>query len=80
MASKQDLDRWLIEAQAATSGGSWVDVCKYVWQHYADELKRSGDLFYTWQYDIRWAAQRLRRRTASSRVRRNSAARRGQKK
>jgi hypothetical protein len=24
------------------------------------ELEQSGDLFYTWQYDICWAAQKLR--------------------
>ncbi len=24
------------------------------------ELRSSGDLFFTWQYDIRWAAQYLR--------------------
>lgn len=75
VATKQDLDRWLAEAQKATDGGSWVDVCKYVWEHHADELKRSGDLFYTWQYDIRWAAQRLRRHVGSRVKRRKSAKR-----
>ena len=35
-------------------------VCKYVWEKYRVELEASGDLFYTWQYDIRWAAQALR--------------------
>ncbi|WP_217636911.1 hypothetical protein [Dendrosporobacter quercicolus] len=38
-----------------------IDVCKYVWEHYEKELKASGNLFYTWQYDIRWAATRLRK-------------------
>ncbi|MGH7899842.1 MAG: hypothetical protein ACREQQ_17940 [Candidatus Binatia bacterium] len=23
-------------------------------------MKQAGDLFYTWQYDLRWAAKRLR--------------------
>ena len=30
-----------------------VQVCKRFWLHYEDELKHSGDLLYTWQYDIR---------------------------
>lgn len=38
-----------------------VDVCKYIWNNYQNELKNSGDLFYTWQYDIRWAATELRK-------------------
>ncbi|MGY9210632.1 hypothetical protein ACTM4X_25350, partial [Citrobacter freundii] len=27
---------------------------------YEAELRDSGDMLYTWQYDIRWAAQQLR--------------------
>ena len=40
---------------------SIIDVCKYVWKNYHKELQISGDLFYTWQYDIRWAATELRK-------------------
>ena len=29
------------------------------WQTHESELPASGDLFFTWQYDIRWAAQHL---------------------
>jgi hypothetical protein len=76
MATKQDLDRWFVEARKAANDGSWVEVCKYVWEHHADELKRSGDLFYTRQYDIRWAAQRVRRQVGST-VRRRKSTKRG---
>jgi hypothetical protein len=38
-----------------------VDVCKYVWDNYEQELRASKTLFYTWQYDIRWAATALRK-------------------
>ena len=38
-----------------------IGACKYIWQHYQNELECSGDLFYTWQYDIRWAATELRK-------------------
>jgi hypothetical protein len=37
-----------------------LDVSKYVWNHREKELRASGDLFYTWQYDVRWAATKLR--------------------
>lgn len=38
-----------------------VSVCKYIWEHYQIQLEYSGNLFYTWQYDIRWAATELRK-------------------
>ncbi len=46
-----------------TMGGksNIIDVCKYVWINHQQELASSGDLFYTWQYDIRWAATELRK-------------------
>lgn len=40
---------------------SWLQVCKKFYSIYENDLKNSGDLFYTWQYDIRWAATDLRK-------------------
>ena len=40
---------------------SIIEVCKYVWEKYKNNLQDSGDLFYSWQYDIRWAATELRK-------------------
>ena len=62
MARKENLRKWLIEALKAHNGSaSIVEICKYVWKNYENELRRSGDLFFTWQYDIRWAADQLRK-------------------
>jgi hypothetical protein len=62
MATKDDLGEWLIEALKARGGqATIVEVCRYVWETYEAELRRSGDLFFTWQYDIRWAATWLRK-------------------
>ena len=62
MATKHDLVDWLVEALQASDGqGRIVDLCKYVWKNYGDDLQASGDLFYTWQYDMRWAATELRK-------------------
>ena len=53
---------WLSEALTLLGGkGSIVEVCKFVWRNHKEELEDSGDLFYTWQYDIRWAAWQLRK-------------------
>ena len=42
--------------------GSLVDVCTRIWEIHEIDLRNSGELFYTWQYEVRWAAGRLRRR------------------
>jgi len=61
MASRQDLMDWVHEAIGSLGGeASIVGVAKHIWEQHEDELRASGELFYTWQYDMRWAAQRLR--------------------
>ena len=61
MATKYDLETWLTEALKALGGsGRIAGICKHVWEAHEAELRDSGELFYTWQYDVRWAAQRLR--------------------
>jgi hypothetical protein len=61
MASKADLRDWVMEAiDALGGGGTVVEVCREVWNRHESDLEMSGDLFFTWQYDIRWAAQDLR--------------------
>ena len=62
MAHRENLTKWLVEAlEANTGSASITNVCKYIWKHYEDEIRKSGDLFFTWQYDIRWAATNLRK-------------------
>jgi hypothetical protein len=63
MTTRDDLEAWLIQALTASGGaGTIVQACKYIWEEHEDELRSSGDLFYTWQYDVRWMANRLRRK------------------
>src|SRR5690625_3724952 len=62
MASKADLLDWVVEALEQLGGTAGVlEVSKQVWQNHEDQLRASGDLFYTWQYDLRWAATNLRK-------------------
>lgn len=60
--NKDVLENWIIEALQSKGGQSTLlEICKYVWIHHEVDLKKSGNLFYTWQYDIRWAATELRK-------------------
>jgi hypothetical protein len=61
MATKKDLQNWITEALIANRGSATLlEICKYVWANHEKDLRQSGDLFFTWQYDIRWAATSLR--------------------
>ncbi|BCM25316.1 hypothetical protein [Methyloradius palustris] len=61
MATRQNMKVWVIAALKSLGGKGWPkDVAQYIWFHYETELKKSGSLLYTWQYDVRWAAQSLR--------------------
>ena len=62
--TKRELEARIAEeklAKPTVTGGHKYFICKYVWEHYSTNLENSGDLFYTWQYDIRWAATELRK-------------------
>ena len=62
MATKHDLADWLYDALHALGGRARiVNLCEYVWDNHENDLRMSGDLFFTWQYDIRWAALKLRK-------------------
>lgn len=59
--TRADLPAMVIEALDSLNGrGTIVQICKYIWEKYEQDLRKSGDLFYRWQYDMRWAGQQLR--------------------
>lgn len=61
MATKHDLQDWVRDALRANGGHArLVEVAKFIWAKHESDLKASGDLLYTWQYDMRWAANVLR--------------------
>ena len=62
MADRSDLGKWALDAVRHQGGEATVlDVAKAIWGEHEDELKASDDLFYTRRYDMRWAADRLRK-------------------
>lgn len=61
MTDKGILKDWVLQALAELGGsGTVLDVSKTIWHLHRADLETSGDLFFTWQYDMRWAAQKLR--------------------
>ena len=62
MLTKHDLPDLIIEALNTKNGeASLIDVCRFIWKNHQGHLENSGDLFFTWQYDIRWGATALRK-------------------
>jgi hypothetical protein len=60
-AGRPSLTAWLLEALRARGGaGSAVDLTRDIWRQHEEELRAGGDLFYTWQHDLRRVAARLR--------------------
>jgi hypothetical protein len=61
MSYKDDLKKWVLQAVEANGGAAnLVEVAKHIWAHHESDLRGHGEAFYTWQYDMRWAAQDLR--------------------
>lgn len=61
MVTRDSMQGWILECLNKRGGSGWPkEVAKYVWEHHKDELSKSEKMLYTWQYDLRWAAQKLR--------------------
>ena len=55
---RKDLTEILEEALVSLGGeGRIVEICEYIWSKYSNDLLSSGDIFYTWQYDLRMSAK-----------------------
>jgi hypothetical protein len=62
MLDTSTLGDWIVEALNEMNGSArLLEVVKRVWKNHQSEIEDSGDSFFTWQYDIRWAATMLRK-------------------
>jgi len=62
MATKADLQEWIMDALREMNGDAHLArIAEHIWIHHEGELRDSGDLFFTWQYDMRWQAQMLQK-------------------
>ena len=60
---RSDLPKLLHEALVSLGGNATpIVVFRYFWEKHELILKKSGDIYYTWNYDIRWAATELRKK------------------
>jgi hypothetical protein len=56
---------WVIEALQELGGSDkLINILKKVWEKHGEEITASGDMFYTWQYEIRWAGDTCSKATA----------------
>lgn len=61
MLTKHVLKDWILESLRRRGGEAHhIQVAKDIWDSHEADLRMAGDLFYTWQYDLRWAALKLR--------------------
>ncbi len=62
MNYREKLQLWVREALGELGGEGYIlDVVKRVWANHENDIQQAGDAFFSWQYDIRWAANQLRR-------------------
>jgi hypothetical protein len=62
-STREVMESWIVEVLSKSGGSaSVVEVARGVWEAHEADLNALGDAFFTWQYDLRWAADRLRRR------------------
>jgi hypothetical protein len=60
MLNREALVPLVTDALQANGGSARIhQVGKYIWDNYRSELERSGDFFYKWQYELRWASDKL---------------------
>ncbi len=60
--NKADLPLYVLRCLQHLDGrGTVLEVSKKFYELFSGELTEAEDLFYTWQYDIRWAATELRK-------------------
>jgi hypothetical protein len=60
--TRDDLEAWVLAALKELGGKARIkDVAKVIWNTHRAKLETT-DLLYTWQYDMRWAATKLRKK------------------
>ena len=70
MVTRDMLTVWIIDALRANRGSAqYADIGKHIWKTHEEELRNSGDMFYVWQYDLRWVCEKLKKNGVVTRTR-----------
>ena len=60
MKNNTPMENMLIDALKHFKGPTLIlDVSKYIWNKYEDDIRKSDEMLYKWQYKLRWAATML---------------------
>ena len=60
MVTREDLVPWVVDGLKANGHKvHFIEVAKHLWAHHRRELEGSGDFFFKWQYEMRWAGDQL---------------------
>jgi len=63
MNIRVEIQPWIIRALSDCGGHATITaVAKHIWEHHEKELRSNEDIFFNWQYEMRWAAGALRKR------------------
>jgi len=55
------LKEWILEALKDLGGSAhYVIVAKKIWELHKSQFSETDDMFFKWQYEMRWASQALR--------------------
>lgn len=58
--TRHDLMPLILEALEGCGGtATIVEISRSIWDRYKHDLEASGDFFYVWQYELRWAGEML---------------------
>ncbi|QPF85972.1 hypothetical protein IC762_06605 [Bradyrhizobium genosp. L] len=58
--TREDLKPLILTAIGSPGNKAKIaKIAKFIWDHHQSDLEASGDFFYTWQYDMRWAGDSL---------------------
>ena len=62
MSETDDMMPLVVEALEYYGGrATLMDISRYLWGKYENKFRASDDLFYRWQYVLRWAGTQLRK-------------------
>jgi hypothetical protein len=65
---------WVFDALKRAGGElSPLGVAKYIWETHKSDLRASGDFFYKWQYEVRWAGQMLQNSGRAKKTRKGNS-------
>jgi hypothetical protein len=60
LLNSKDIERLLVEAiKKLGPKATFVNINKYVWDNYENDLRNSGDLFYVWHHTMASARTKL---------------------